>query len=228
MRKPLPPCALKLPQPTLDRRANMKNQYDAYLFDLDGTLVDSAPDICAALNYSLQQASLPVVSLNLVRHWIGHGSRTLVHQALLHQQLRPEDQLIDKLLGPFLSYYREHIADHSQLYPNTMETLLALKQRGARLAIVTNKLTELSLPLLTALNLEANFDLIVCGDTTAHPKPAPDPIQHVLDFFNDWRFRCGRRCSPGGPYRCGVHARWLQPRYGCSHPEPGQGHRRHQ
>lgn len=161
----------------------MKNQYDAYLFDLDGTLVDSAPDIGAALNHSLQQASLPVVSLELVRHWIGHGSRMLVHQALLHQQMQPQDHLIDKLLGPFLSYYVEHIADHSQLYPNTMATLLTLQQRGARLAIVTNKLTELSVPLLSALDLKANFDLIVCGDTTSNPKPAPDPIQHALDIF---------------------------------------------
>ena len=161
----------------------MKTQYEAYLFDLDGTLVDSAPDIGAALNYSLQQASLPVVSLDLVRHWIGHGSRTLVRQALLHRQMQPENRLIDQLLGPFLSYYVEHIADHSQLYPNTMATLLELKQRGARLAIVTNKLTELSLPLLTALDLKTHFDLIVCGDTTAKPKPAPDPIQHVLDLF---------------------------------------------
>ena len=161
----------------------MKTHYEAYLFDLDGTLVDSAPDIGAALNYSLQQASLPVVSLDLVRHWIGHGSRTLVRQALLHRQMQPENRLIDQLLGPFLSYYVEHIADHSQLYPNTMATLLELKQRGARLAIVTNKLTELSLPLLTALDLKAHFDLIVCGDTTAKPKPAPDPIQHVLDLF---------------------------------------------
>ena len=161
----------------------MKTHYDAYLFDLDGTLVDSAPDIGAALNYSLQQASLPVVSLDLVRHWIGHGSRTLVRQALLHLQMQPENRLIDQLLGPFLSYYVEHIADHSQLYPNTMATLLELKQRGARLAIVTNKLTELSLPLLTALDLKTHFDLIVCGDTTAKPKPAPDPIQHVLDLF---------------------------------------------
>ena len=161
----------------------MKTHYEAYLFDLDGTLVDSAPDIGAALNYSLQQAFLPVVSLNLVRHWIGHGSRTLVRQALLHRQMQPENRLIDQLLGPFLSYYVEHIADHSQLYPNTMATLLELKQRGARLAIVTNKLTELSLPLLTALDLKAHFDLIVCGDTTAKPKPAPDPIQHVLDLF---------------------------------------------
>ena len=161
----------------------MKTHYDAYLFDLDGTLVDSAPDIGAALNYSLQQASLPVVSLDLVRHWIGHGSRTLVRQALLHLQMQPENRLIDQLLGPFLSYYVEHIADHSQLYPNTTATLLELKQRGARLAIVTNKLTELSLPLLTALDLKTHFDLIVCGDTTAKPKPAPDPIQHVLDLF---------------------------------------------
>ena len=161
----------------------MKTHYEAYLFDLDGTLVDSAPDIGAALNYSLQQASLPVVSLDLVRHWIGHGSRTLVRQALLHRQMQPENRLIDQLLGPFLSYYVEHIADHSQLYPNTTATLLELKQRGARLAIVTNKLTELSLPLLTALDLKTHFDLIVCGDTTAKPKPAPDPIQHVLDLF---------------------------------------------
>ena len=161
----------------------MTREYDAYLFDLDGTLVDSAPDIGAALNHCLKHASLPTVSADLVRHWIGHGSRTLVRQALLHHNMEPKDELLDQLLGPFLDYYTQHIADLSQAYPNTLDTLVELKRRGASLAIVTNKLTELSVPLLEALDLKVHFDLIVCGDTTANPKPAADPIEHCLSFF---------------------------------------------
>jgi phosphoglycolate phosphatase len=97
--------------------------------------------------------------------------------------MEPKDELLDQLLGPFLDYYTQHIADLSQAYPNTLDTLVELKRRGASLAIVTNKLTELSVPLLEALDLKIYFDLIVCGDTTANPKPAADPIEHCLSFF---------------------------------------------
>lgn len=161
----------------------MKDHYASYLFDLDGTLVDSAPDIGAALNHSLAAAALPKVSMDLVRHWIGHGSRTLVTQALAHHKMHTEEARVDSMLAPFLEYYNQHIADYSQVYPNAAETLTQLKDAGASLAVVTNKLTELSIPLLRALALEDYFDLIVCGDTTEHPKPAPDPILYCLNFF---------------------------------------------
>jgi phosphoglycolate phosphatase len=167
--------------------------YDGYLFDLDGTLVDTAPDINAALNHTLKFAGLAPVNEALTRHWVGHGARVLVQQALLYHQASaapsgrgpaptmPASAPIDlePLLAEFLSYYVAHIADLSRPYPGVVETLDALRGRGARLAVVTNKLTHLSHPLLDALDLSRLFDSIVCGDTAPVPKPAADPAWHA-------------------------------------------------
>jgi phosphoglycolate phosphatase len=147
--------------------------YHGYLFDLDGTLVDTAPDINAAMNAALRRAGFSPVSESLTRHWVGHGARVLMEQALDHQQ-QPHDAL-ERLLGDFIAHYEAHIADHSRTYPGVREALEALRARGARLAVVTNKMTRLTLPLLDALELTPLFHSIVCGDTAAKPKPAADP-----------------------------------------------------
>ena len=159
-------------------------RYRAYLFDLDGTLVDSVPDIDQALNHALATADLPPVAESLTRHWIGHGSRTLIQKALQHHQQLADTTAIDQLIGPFLSHYKANIAVHSKIYPQVRETLSTLKQSGSKLAVVTNKLTELSEPLLKDIGLYDFFDLIVCGDTTAQPKPAADPIVLCLEHFD--------------------------------------------
>ena len=159
-------------------------RYRAYLFDLDGTLVDSVPDIDQALNHALATADLPPVAESLTRHWIGHGSRTLIQQALQHHQQPADTTAIDQLIGPFLSHYKANIAVHSKIYPQVRETLSTLQQAGSKLAVVTNKLTELSEPLLKDIRLYDFFDLIVCGDTTAQPKPAADPIVLCLEHFD--------------------------------------------
>ncbi len=147
--------------------------YSGYLFDLDGTLVDTAPDINAALNHAFGQHGLPGVTESVTRHWIGHGARALITQALAPRRL--EEDPTEILLEVFLEHYRRHIADRSRPYPGVETTLETLRARGARLAVVTNKLTELSEPLLAALDLAGYFDVIVCGDTTGQPKPAADP-----------------------------------------------------
>ena len=159
-------------------------RYRAYLFDLDGTLVDSVPDIDQALNHALATADLPPVAESLTRHWIGHGSRTLIQQALQHHQQLADTTAIDQLIGPFLSHYKANIAVHSKIYPQVRETLSTLKQSGSKLAVVTNKLTELSEPLLKDIGLYDFFDLIVCGDTADQPKPAADPIVLCLEHFD--------------------------------------------
>jgi phosphoglycolate phosphatase len=151
-------------------------RYDGYLFDLDGTLVDTAPDINAALNHALTKAGLPAVNESLTRHWVGHGARVLVQQALLHHDTKIH---LEPLLADFLGYYEGHIADHGRPYAGVVEVLHTLRGRGARLAVVTNKLTRLSRPLLDALDLTRLFDSIVCGDTAAFPKPAADPALHA-------------------------------------------------
>lgn len=147
--------------------------YPAYLFDLDGTLIDTAPDIDAALNRALADAGLGPVHEGLTRHWVGHGAAVLVQQALRHVQGPEEAQAL--VQAGFIDHYRAHIADRSAPYPGVVESLQALREQGARLAVVTNKRTELTLPLLEALGLSALFDAIVCGDTAQRPKPAADP-----------------------------------------------------
>jgi phosphoglycolate phosphatase len=160
----------------------MMRRYRGYLFDLDGTLVDTAPDINGAMNAALTAAGLRPVDEALTRHWVGYGSRILMEQALDHQQ-HPHDGL-EALLADFIAYYTEHIADHSRPYPGVTEVLHALKLEGSSLAVVTNKLTRLSVPLLNALDLAPLFDCIVCGDTAARAKPAPDPALYACQALS--------------------------------------------
>lgn len=155
--------------------------YQGYLFDLDGTLVDTAPDLNAALNHVLLTQGYPTVDETLTRHWVGHGAKTLVVKALqFHEDshdLTEEHQ--NELVAAFIRYYEAHIAELSLPYPAVVRVLAELQERGARLAVVTNKITRLSEPLLNALDLTRFFDLIVCGDTAPSPKPAADPAVHA-------------------------------------------------
>lgn len=147
--------------------------YEGYLFDLDGTLVDTAGDLNVALNHALQHAGLETVDLALTRHWIGHGARVMVQQALAAQSA--SEALVEELFDVFLTYYQRNLAAFSRPYPHVVETLDALRARGAALAVVTNKRAAFTLPLLDALGLAGRFQQIVSGDTAARPKPAADP-----------------------------------------------------
>ena len=150
--------------------------YDAYLFDLDGTLVDTAPDLGGALNASLRNAGLPGITEAQARMWIGHGAKFSLTQALDHHNLNLDPAAVDALLDNFLNHYENHVAELSTLYAGVIDTLDALRQSGSKLAVVTNKPTRFTLPLLSELALDGYFQSVVCGDTAALPKPAPDPI----------------------------------------------------
>lgn len=151
--------------------------YPAYLFDLDGTLVDSAPDIHAALNHTLAAEKLPAVELALTRDFVGMGSRSLITRALDHHGIEDGDP--EPLLQRFLDFYSANIAVHSTTFPGTIETLTALKARGATLAVVTNKYIGLTESVLADLQLRNFFDCVVGSETTPNPKPAPDPALHA-------------------------------------------------
>lgn len=154
-------------------------KYAAYLFDLDGTLVDTAPDIMTALNMSLIDAGFTAVDEALTRHWVGHGARKLIEQALLHhKQPQPEADFFEPILKQFLEYYGSHIADRSRPYAGAREALQNLK-KSASLGLVTNKQSGLTLPLLDALDLSHFFEVIVSGDTLPESKPAPEPAIHA-------------------------------------------------
>jgi phosphoglycolate phosphatase len=154
--------------------------YAGYLFDLDGTLVDSAPDLHVCLNYALTRHDYASVDIAHTRHWIGQGARAMVAQALAAQlNAEPDDALLDRVCDDFLPYYQDHLADHSRLYPHVRSTLQTLQQRGAALAVVTNKIEQFTTGVLAQLELTAFFTTVVCGDTTDHPKPAADPALHA-------------------------------------------------
>lgn len=155
--------------------------YAAYLFDLDGTLIDTVPDIHVALNVTLTQHAFPEVSLDLTRHWIGHGAAALVRESLLHHEKGdPDEDTYLAMVDTFLTYYASHLSEFSMPYPGVTETLTALRARGAKLAVVTNKIAALSEPLLGQMNMSGYFDAIICGDSAAKPKPAPEPVELCL------------------------------------------------
>jgi phosphoglycolate phosphatase len=170
--------------------AVLARTYPAYLFDLDGTLVDSAPDINGALNAALAAAGYPGVDEQLTRNWVGAGSRALLERALRHNRADvhvADEFLMARLLTTFIDHYSAHIADNSCPYDGVEDTLRALTQRGARLAVVTNKLENLSQLLLEALGLRGYFDALVGGDTLPHRKPNPAPALHACRILT---------CSP--------------------------------
>ena len=156
--------------------------YSAYLFDLDGTLVDTAPDLARALNHTLAQAGLGDVNESLTRHWVGHGVRAMLQAAFGHLGLRaPQDEL-DHHQAVLVDHYAAHIADHSLPYPTVEETLATLADR-APMAVVTNKPTDLSNRLLDALDLARYFEVVVGRGATEHSKPHPQPALYACEHL---------------------------------------------
>lgn len=149
--------------------------YPAYLFDLDGTLIDSAPDIHRALNVTLQQFGMAHVDEATTRLWVGHGSRRLLQTAIDKEPDCAFTEPSEDMLACFMSYYHAHIADHSQPYDDVRTTLAALNARGAKLAVVTNKYLHLSESVLEQLELIEEFATVVGHESSGAPKPAPDP-----------------------------------------------------
>ena len=157
------------------------SHYQTWLLDLDGTLVDSAPDLHGALEATLTRHDHPTVSEALVRQFVGAGARVLIERALaeLYPQLDTQQAAlanIDVLHAHFLDYYAGHIADRSKPYPGVRETLITLGERGVALAVVTNKYEGLSRQLLHALDLSEYFGAVVGGDTLPVRKPDPGPL----------------------------------------------------
>jgi len=145
------------------------------VFDLDGTLVDSAPDLTAALNVALADAGRPPVELAAVRHLIGHGARSLIARGLALSGGGSEAE-VDRALPVLLAYYADHIADATRPYPGCEAALDRLAARGVTLAICTNKAVALSRALIAALGWTGRFAANLGGDSLPVRKPDPAPL----------------------------------------------------
>ena len=153
----------------------------ALLFDLDGTLVDSAPDMAVAVDRMLAVAGRGPAGEARVRQWVGNGARRLVMRALDGQgDGEPTEAEIEHALAVFLDYYGERLSDHSVLYPGTRAGLDRLQADGYGLACVTNKPEALARRLLEEMGLGAYFPVVVGGDTLPVRKPDPAPVHHAI------------------------------------------------
>ena len=155
------------------------------MFDLDGTLIDTAPEIADAVNDTLAQCGLPLVSQQQVRDWIGHGTRTLLIAALASVQGRTVQEIdtdpdLPRIAGIFDGHYQQRCGSSSQPYPHVVEVLDSLRAHGVHLAVVTNKEGRYTDTVLRAHQFDKRFDLVISGDTLASKKPDPAGIAHCL------------------------------------------------
>lgn len=143
------------------------------LFDLDGTLIDSAPDLAGAGNDMRAARGLAVLPLAHFRPMVGSGARGMIDRAF---GVQPDDPEFTALRDEFLQRYEGRMTQETAVFPKLVPVLTALCERAVPWAIVTNKATRFSVPLVGALSLLRGAATLVCGDTTPHAKPHPEPL----------------------------------------------------
>ncbi len=145
----------------------------AVLFDLDGTLADTAADLAAALNRVRADRALPALPLATLRPQASHGARGLLAAGF---GIGKEHADFALLRDTFLAYYAEAVCDQTTLFPGADRVLAEIERRGLRWGIVTNKAARFTLPVIERLALSARAGAVICGDTTAQSKPHPAPL----------------------------------------------------
>ncbi|MEA2017442.1 MAG: phosphoglycolate phosphatase [Campylobacterota bacterium] len=159
----------------------------AILFDLDGTLIDSVPDLASAVNHMLKELNRQIFSENVIRRWVGNGAQTLVKRALLSQSDISKDidtKLFEKALNIFLIFYKDNVCVDTRLYSGVLDTLKTLKKQNFRLAIVTNKPYSFIQPILTKLELDNIFEYFIGGDCLEKKKPDPMQLLYTCEKLN--------------------------------------------
>lgn len=158
-----------------------------FIFDLDGTLVDSVPDLASALNKALTDVGMATFEETTVRNWVGNGAKVLVERGLsggAQHGKTASSELVDYTFGRFLYHYNLNVCCASALYPHVYETLHTLYAKGYTLALVTNKPEKFIAPILKALNIDAFFSLCIGGDSLIEKKPSPLPLKYVSKTLN--------------------------------------------
>ncbi len=150
---------------------------DMVLIDVDGTLVDSVPDLAWCVDAMMRELGMPERGEKRVRHWVGNGVERLVQRALVNQlDGEPETELYEKALPIFRDLYSENTSKRSCLYDGVKQALDFLKTTGVRMGCVTNKASQFTLPLLQDLGVRDYFEIVICGDEVEHKKPHPLPL----------------------------------------------------
>ncbi len=153
----------------------------AIVFDLDGTLVDSALDLTATLNWVLAGEGRDPVTLDAVRHMVGRGARVLLTRGMDATGAAATDADLDRMMPRFLAYYGDHIADETVTFDGVEQTLGIFRNAGVTLAVCTNKPELMAVRLLEALKLDHYFSVVIGGDSLPVRKPDPGHILGTLE-----------------------------------------------
>ena len=154
------------------------------LIDVDGTLVDSVPDLAFCVDEMMKMLDMPLRGEAEVRHWVGNGVERLVRRALVGQlDGEPDEALFQKAYPLYLDLYADNTSKRSCLYPGVKEGLDYFKAKGFKIGCVTNKAEQFTLPLLKDLGIYDYFGIVVSGDSLPKKKPDPMPLLHAAAFF---------------------------------------------
>ncbi|NPA71752.1 MAG: phosphoglycolate phosphatase [Gammaproteobacteria bacterium] len=152
------------------------------LIDLDGTLIDSVPDLAYCVDEMMKQLDMPVRGIDAVRNWVGNGVQRLTERALVNAvEGMPDQDLMDRAYPIFLELYKHNNSQRSAVYDGVFEGIAWMKENGYRVACVTNKAEAFTIPLLKNKKLHDLMEIIVSGDTCAEKKPHPMPLLHAAD-----------------------------------------------
>ena len=155
------------------------------MIDVDGTLVDSVPDLAYCVDQMMIRLEMPIRGEERVRHWVGNGVPRLVERALTDElDGFPSQEAFDKAYPIFLDLYAQNSSVRSTLYEGVIEGLDYLKSKDCLLSCVTNKAEQFTLPLLKSLGIIDYFGIVISGDTLEKKKPDPLPLIHGANFFN--------------------------------------------
>ncbi len=154
------------------------------LLDLDGTLVDSIPDLANAVNKTLQEFSIEEREINSIRNWVGNGIEKLLHRALTNDiDGEAKSELFEKAFIRFMDIYSKNMCDLSVCYPGVREGIDYLKEKNIKLGCVTNKSGQFVHPILEKLGIKDDMSIIIAGDTLPKKKPHPLPLLHAASEF---------------------------------------------
>ncbi|HET8706621.1 MAG TPA: phosphoglycolate phosphatase [Pseudomonadales bacterium] len=168
----------------------IKNLFDGDLpklvvFDLDGTLIDSVPDITVAIDKMLTSRGYSAAGEENVRNWVGNGAKTLVKRALRYANVEsdPGQPEFDEAFDAYQAFYKEKYCERSTVYQGVKETLDAFKAQQIPMAVATNKGKHLAQPILEAIGLAPYFETVIGGDCLPRRKPHPDALLHIAELL---------------------------------------------
>jgi len=161
--------------------------FGALIFDLDGTLIDSVPDVCASINRVLSAAGRRDLTVAEAKGMVGWGGRVLVEKALALTGEAGTEGEVDNALQGFLETYAAHPADHTRVFPGVLKALEKFQADGVKMGICTNKPTATTPPVLEAMGLDGFFDVVSCGDAVPHCKPDGRHILLVAEQLGESR-----------------------------------------